>query len=131
MSDVVLTSEQSKTQIENIVTWLLADRASNAPIATKKYMTNNNLLVYLTLVSMPEANAPRLKIQVLQRVDRGVHETGYQLYGDHRFEKYENDMIFGTEASGADGSKSTPVAEEETQLLLQLLNSLQTARQTL
>lgn len=133
MSDVVLTSEQSKTQIENIVTWLLSDKASSGavPIVTKKYMTNTNLLVYLTLCSLPESNAPRLKIQVLQRVDGGVHETGYQLYGDHRFEKYENDMLFGSEPSGADGSKSSPVVEAETQLLLQLLTSLQTARQTL
>lgn len=131
MSDADLATEQSKTALENSVTWLLSDRvgSASAPIVTKKYITNANLLVYLTLCSLPDAKAPRLKVQVLQRVKGGVHETGYQLYGDHRFEKYENDMIFGTELVGADGSNSVAVGEKEIQLLLQLLGTLQSARQ--
>lgn len=133
MSDTSLATEETKTALENSVTWLLSDRMSgaNMPIVTKKYLTNNNLLVYLTLCSLPDAQAPRLKVQVLQRVDGGVHETGYQLYGDHRFEKYDNDMIFGAQPpAGADGSTNATVSENESQLLLQLLGTLQTARQT-
>jgi hypothetical protein len=133
MSESKPATEESKTTLENSVAWLLSDRlgAPGVNIATKKYMTSNNLLVYLTSCSLPEQNVPRIKVQVFQRVDRGVHETGYHLFGDHRFEKYENDMIFGTEPAGADGSARTVVAEAEAEQLLRLVSTLPEARQTI
>lgn len=134
MSEPASATEATKTALEDSVHWLLADKlsAANMPVTTNKYMTANNLLVYLTLCSLPDATAPRLKVQVFQRVNGGVHETGYHLYADHRFEKYENDMIFGQQPpAGADGSVMATVSEEEAQLLLQLTGSLTSARQTL
>ncbi len=134
MSDIVLATDEAKTTLENSVAWFLADKISSSPtIATKKYMTNDNLLVYLTNCGLPEPNVPRVKVQVFARVDGGVHETGYQLYSDRRFEKYDNDMIFGANAkNSADGTTNTEVTQEEADKLLQLLASLQTsARQTL
>src|SRR5438477_8108090 len=97
MSDTTLASDEAKTALENSVTWFLSDKLAdvNTPIATKKFLTNNNLLVYLTRCNVAELAVPRIKVQVLQRVEGGVHETNYQLFNDHRLEKYENDMIFG------------------------------------
>ena len=134
MEQVAPASEATKTALEDNAHWLLADKlnAASMPVVTNKYLTNNNLLVYVTLCSLPDASAPRVKVQVLQRVNGGVHETGYHLYSDHRFDKYENDMIFGQQPpTGADGSTSTTVSEQEAQLLLQLVGSLTSARQTL
>ena len=92
---------------------------------------SNNLLVYITRCNVSETNIPRVKVQVLQRVSGGVHESSYQLYGDHRLEKSQNDMLFGTEGGASDGSQVETVSETEGQQLLELVNSLQTARQTL
>ena len=126
-------SEATKNAIENAISWYLADKLHDATvsIATKKYLTSNNLLVYITRCNVSETNIPRVKVQVLQRVSGGVHESSYQLYGDHRLEKSQNDMPFGTEGGASDGSQVETVTETEGQQLLELVNSLQTARQTL
>lgn len=126
-------SEATKTTLENSVSWFLADKLQNAstPIATKKYLTNENVLVYLTRCNVAETSVPRVKVQVLHRVQGGVHEVGYQLFGDHRLEKYENDMIFGTAPGSASGDTSVAVTEREAQDLLALVNGLGNARQTL
>jgi hypothetical protein len=125
-------TEEVKTAIENSVSWYLADKLRDATvsIAVKKYLTSNNLLVYLTRCNVAETSIPRVKVQILQRVDGGIHESSYQLYGDHRLEKAQNDMIFGIEKA-SDGSKSETVTESEAHQLLELVNSLQNARQTL
>ncbi len=131
---MALATEESKTALEDSVSWYLADRLTDPamPIATKKYMTGDNLLVYLTRCNVAESAVPRVKVQVLRRVDGGVHETGYQLYGDHRFEKYQNAMIFGGQATeGAADAGPQQVTQEEAGQLLQLLSTLQSARQTL
>ena len=133
MGETQLASEDSKTALENSVSWYLSDKLADAstPIATKKYLTSNNLLVYLTRCNVAELTVPRIKVQVLQRVKGGVHETGYQLFGDHRLEKYQNNMIFGDGAADAMDGPSTPVSESEAKQLLELVGSLQHARQTL
>jgi len=125
-------SEEVKTALENSVSWYLADKLHDATvsIAVKKYLTSNNLLVYITRCNVAETSVPRIKVQILQRVDGGIHESSYQLYSDHRLEKTQNDMIFGTEKS-SDGSNNEPVNDAEAQQLLELVNSLQNARQTL
>lgn len=133
MNDTPLASEESKTNLENSVDWYLSDKLSDATttIVTKKYLTTDNLLVYLTRCNVAELAVPRVKVQVLRRVDGGVHETGYQLFGDHRFEKYTNAMVFGTQATTTGEPDSTnPVTEEEAKELLELVASLQTARHT-
>jgi hypothetical protein len=132
MSDTTPATEEAKTTLENSVTWYLNDKLGDpgATIVTKKYLTSDNMLVYLTKCNVAELAVPRIKVQVLQRVENGVHETGYQLFGDHRLEKYDNDMIFGA-PGGADSSQSTPVSQSEAEQLLKLVTSLQTARQTL
>lgn len=126
-------SEPTKTALENSVTWFLADKMHDAatPIVTKKYLTNDNELVYLTRCDVAETAVPRVKVQVFERVKGGVTEAGYQLYADHRFVKYSNDMIFGTKPGTAAGNTSDTVTEDEAQRLLQLVNSLTKARQTL
>jgi hypothetical protein len=60
-----------------------------------------------------------------------VRETGYQLFGDHKFIKYNNDMIFGSTAATASGDETQEVTEPEAGQLLALVNSLGDARQTL
>jgi hypothetical protein len=132
MSDVALATEPTKTSLENTVSYYLADKVHDAstPIATKKYLTNDNQLIYLTVCSVAETTVPRFKVQVLKRVDGGVHETGYQLFTDHRFVKYNNDMIFGAQP-GAAGDKMEDVTEAEAHELLDLLGTLTSARQTL
>jgi hypothetical protein len=127
-------TEATKTAIENSVTWFLSDKMQDASvsIATKKYLTNTNQLVYLTRCVVAESSVAKIKVQVLHRVQGGVHETGYQLFNDHRLMKYQNDMIFGTKAgTAANGDISTEVTEEEAQQVLQLVNTLGQARQTL
>jgi hypothetical protein len=135
MSDQAqLATEPTKTALENSVGWFLQDKLRDAstPIATKKYLTNKNELVYLTRTSVAESSVPTVKVQVFIRVQGGVAETGYQLYGDHRFQKYRNDMIFGTKpGAGPAGDAPVDVTEAEAQSLLALVNSLTTARQTL
>jgi hypothetical protein len=102
-----------------------------APIVTKKYLTNDNVLMYLTRCDVAEASVPRVKVQVFERVQGGVREVGYQLYGDHRFVKYINEMIFGTQPGTAAGDQTEDVTESEAGTLLALINNLTEARQTL
>ena len=126
-------NEAVKTALENSVAWYLSDKLQDAatPIATKKYLTPENLLIYLTSCNAAESNVPRVKVQVFERIDGGVRETSYQLYGDHRFTKYQNEMVFGNSATGADGTSNTPVGQGDADKLLDLLCGLQAARQTL
>ena len=127
-------TDEIKASLENSVNWFLADKlqATNVTIATKKYLTVDNLLVYLTRCNVSETTVPRIKVQVLNRVAGGVEETGYQLYNDHRLEKYVNSMIFGQGANNSAGdSAGVPVSQPEAEQLLELVNNLQTARQTL
>jgi hypothetical protein len=133
MSDETLATEPTKTNLENSVSHFMADKFTDAstPIATKKFLTGDNKLIYLTVCNVAETTVPRFKVQVLQRVPGGVHETGYQLFTDHRFVKYVNDMLFGTAPGGAAGDKTEPVTELEAGQLLALVNGLGAARQTL
>jgi hypothetical protein len=127
-------TEPTKTALENSVSWFLADKLQDAstPIATKKYLTSNNQLIYLTRCNVAESSVPKVKVQVFVRVDGGVHEMGYQLFADHRLVKYANDMIFGTApGSSATGNQTEEVAEDEAAQVLALVNGLTTARQTL
>jgi hypothetical protein len=126
-------TEATKTSLENSITWFLSDKLQDASttIATKKYLTVNNKLIYLTRLNAAEMSVPTFKVQVFERVDHGVHESGYQMFADHRFVKYENAMIFGTQSGTASGNVSTTVSEEDAHALLDLVNGLGTARQTL
>lgn len=128
-----LAQEATKNAIENTVTWYLSDKLTDAsmPIATKKYLTTDNKLVYLTRCNVAETTVPRIKVQVLERVQGGVSEVGYQIFADHRMTKYHNEMIFGGNASTPDGSKTEDVSEAEAGRLRDLLESLREARQTL
>jgi hypothetical protein len=118
-------TDQTKLAIENAVTWYLHEKLGGAgvSIATQKYLTNDNRLIYLTKCTVVEPAVPTIKIQVLERVDGGVHETGYQIYEDLRFEKYQTAMIFGT-ASGTADTSGQPVSETEAQELIALLAAL-------
>lgn len=133
MSNDVPASEATKNTLENNVNWFLADKLQDpaTTIARKKYLTTDNLLVYLTKCNVSEVSVPRIKVQVLRRVQGGVQEVGYQIFSDHRFEKYHNDMIFGAAPSGADGSGGESITETEAQELLGIVNGLANARQTI
>jgi len=125
--------EQTKTSLENSVSWFLQDKLQDAsiPIATKKYLTNENQLIYITKCNVADSTVPRVKVQVFERVHGGVHESGYQLFSDHRFLRYDNDMIFGNNPGTAAGDKTTEVSEKEAGEVLAMVNSLGSARQTL
>jgi hypothetical protein len=126
-------TEATKNAIENSVNWFLADKLQDPviTIATKKYSTNNNLLIYLTHCNVAETSVPRIKVQVFERVDRGVRETGYQIFADHRMTKFVNEMIFGNKPGAAVADKpNEDVTEEEAAKLVTLVNALTEARQT-
>jgi hypothetical protein len=112
MNNDPAATEETKTALENSVTWFLADKMQDASvsIATKKYLTADNLLVYLTRCAVAETSVPKVKVQVLKRVDGGIHETGYQLFGDHRLVKYVNEMIFGAAPGSPAGDQQTEVS---------------------
>ncbi len=120
-----LATEATKTALENSVSWFLAEKlgSSTIPIASAKYLTQDNLLVYLTRCDTADTSAPRIKVQVFQRAPDGVHEVNYQLFMDHRFVKSENNMIFGTAETEA-ANTSTDVSEQEGQQLVQIVNGL-------
>jgi hypothetical protein len=128
-----LATEATKNTIENTVNWYLADKLQDPviTIATKKYLTNQNVLVYLTHCNVAETSVPRIKVQVFERVDGGVRETAYQIFSDHRFTKLVNEMIFGTKAGTASGNAPEDVSEKEANELVLTINALMQARQTL
>lgn len=133
VSNEPLATEVTKNAIENSVNWFLADKLQDPviTIATKKYSTNNNLLIYLTHCNVAETSVPRIKVQVFQRVDGGVREAGYQIFSDHRMSKFVNEMIFGKNKPGATVPlQNEEVTEKEAVELLTLVNSLTQARQT-
>ena len=127
MTEIIPASEATKTAIENAVTWYLSEKlsGSTATIVTQKFITHDNRLIYLTKCSIADAAVPRIKVQVLERVTGGVHETGYQLYGDRRLERYQNAMMFGTAPSAPD-TTGEAVVETEAAELLTLVSALQT-----
>jgi len=131
MNSLVATDE-TKTALENSVAWYLSEKlaAASAPIVSQKFLTNDNRLIYLTKCSIEESGVPRVKVQVLERVDGGVHERGFQLFGDHRLEKYESSMIFGTAPTAPD-TTGTPVLESEAKELINLLGTLQNSARPL
>jgi|ERR1700683_230277 len=130
MNEPAAAAEATKTTLENSINWFLADKVQDAhtPIVTKKFLTNDNVLVYLTQCTVSETNVPRYKVQVLSRVEGGVRELGYQLFADHRLVKYSNDMIFGTQAGTAAGNEMQDVSEAEAQTILAQVNALGSAR---
>jgi hypothetical protein len=133
MDTTTPATEPTKNAIENSVSWFLSDKLQDAgsPIATKKYLTPDNQLIYLTHCNVPESSIPKVKVQRFVRVDHGVKEIGYQLFSDHRFVKYVNEMIFGTQANTPSGNQTEEVSEAEASEILNLVNSLTSARQTL
>ena len=132
MDTPINATDETKTALENAVTWYLSEKLSSgvSTIVSQKYLTNDNRLIYLTKCNIEEANVPRVKVQVLERVDGGIHETGYQLFGDHRLEKYTSSMIFGTQPGAAD-TTGTPVNEPEAKELLNLIGALQNSARAL
>ena len=133
MSTQSPATEASKNTIENTVNWYLADRLQDpvVTIATKKYLTNANKLIYLTHCNVAETSVPRIKVQIFERVDGGVRETGYQIFSDHRMTKNMNEMIFGTKPGTAAGNLSEEVSEQDAGELIAEINALTEARQTL
>ena len=132
MNNEALASEATKNIIENTVNWYLADKLSDPviTIATKKYLTSDNLLVHITHCNVAEISVPRIKVQVFERVPGGVREKGYQIFSDHRMTKNLNEMIFGTKAGTSTGDFTGEATEQEAAQLVVLLNSLTEARQT-
>jgi len=126
-------TEASKNTIENTVNWFLAEKLQDPviTIATIKFLTNENKLVYLTHCNVAETSVPRIKVQLFERVDGGVRETGYQIFSDHRMTKHVNEMIFGTKPGTAAGNVDEDVTEKEAQGLIAEINALNDARQTL
>ncbi len=100
-------------------------------IASKKYLTSRNELVYLTLCMVPSPTIPRLRVQLSIRVEGGVREEAYALYSDHRLEKSVNEMIFGRPAVAPPASDNPqPVDEDELLRVMSLLESLGPEHQT-
>lgn len=133
MSSTALATEETKNTIENSVNWFLADKLQDpaTTIATKKYLTNDNKLIYLTHCNVAELSVPRIKVQVFERVDGGVCETAYQIFSDHRMNKVVNEMIFGTKPGTAAGNIGEEVSEVEAAALAGHIANLTQARPTL
>lgn len=130
---IELASDSTKTALENAVYALLADRmaGSSMPITTKKYLTNDNNLVYLTQCNVAETAIPRVRVQVLKRVAGGVHETNYSLYVDQRLESTENPMIFG-EANQTRSDETPKSVDDATAVaLIEMIGKLPEAQQRL
>lgn len=132
VNNELLASEATKNTIENSVNWYLADKLQDpvVTIATKKYLTSENLLIHITHCNVAEISVPRIKVQVFERVEGGVREKGYQIFSDHRMTKNLNEMIFGTKAGTSLGDFTGEVTEQEGQELVALLSTLNNARQT-
>lgn len=129
-----LATEATKATLENNVSWFLADKlaATSTPIVTNKYITNDNVLIYISRCSVANASAPRIKVQILKRVDGGVHEASYQLFDDRRLTRTDNQMIFGASDAGASSDvTSIDVTEAEAQELVVTVNALAEARPAL
>jgi len=133
VNNATLATEATKNTIENTVNWYLADKLQDpiTTIATKKFLTTDNKLIYLTHCNVAEVAVPRIKVQVFERVAGGVRETGYQIFSDHRMTKFVNDMIFGTKPAGSGDQVSDEVSEAEATELIQVMGALGEARQTL
>lgn len=128
-----LATEASKTTLENSVSWFLADKMGTSirPIATNKYLTNDNLLVFITKCDVADSSAPRIKVQIFKRIDGGVHEANFQLFMDHRFIRSETNMVFGVAPENAPLSdEAVDVTEDEAQALITQVNALANARLT-
>jgi hypothetical protein len=119
-------TEATLSRLENTASALLSNDSviMNTPIITKKYQTQDNRLVYLTECNIAEIAVPRLRVQILERVDGGVNETSYALYADQRFECTKNPMIFGDTSGPAETSTPTAVDEDTAEWLIQLIQSL-------
>ncbi len=130
MSNEPLATEATKNAIEDAVNGFLADRLQDPviTIAMKKFMTNDNVLIYLTHCNVAEISVPRIRIQVLRRVDGGVEETAYQIFSDHRFTKFVNAMIFGKRPEASPQHETEDVAEVEASELLAQIHALADAR---
>jgi len=126
-------TEASKNTIENTVNWFLAEKLQDPviTIATIKFLTNENKLIYLTHCNVAETSVPRIKVQLFERVDGGVREIAYQIFADHRMTKHVNEMIFGTKPGTAAGNLDEEVTEKEAEGLIAEINALSNARQTL
>ncbi|GAC1368899.1 MAG: hypothetical protein NVSMB39_0150 [Candidatus Saccharimonadales bacterium] len=133
MSTSSYATEETKNAIENAVNWFLADKLQDpaTTIATKKYLTNENKLIYITHCNVAELSVPRIKVQLFERVEGGVRELAYQIFSDHRMNKVVNEMIFGNKSGTADGNSSEEVSQEEAAALSAEVNALAQARQTL
>jgi hypothetical protein len=133
MSSKTLATENTKNTIEDTVNWFLADKLQDPAItiATKKFLTNENVLIYLTHCNVAELSVPRIKVQVFERVDGGVREAGYQIFSDHRMTKFVNEMIFGMKPGTQAGNSTEDVTEEEAAALAERIKGLTEARQTL
>jgi hypothetical protein len=126
MSDMNPATDATKNELENAISWYLNDKlaSSGTTIATQKYLTTDNRLIYLTRCTVASSAIPTVKVQIFERVEGGVHETGYQLYSDRRLESYKNAMIFGTTPSGPDIT-GQPVDEPSAQARVALISALQ------
>ncbi|MEO7617561.1 MAG: hypothetical protein ABIS59_01845 [Candidatus Saccharibacteria bacterium] len=129
-----LATEATKATLENNVSWFLSEKlaASNMPIATNKYITGDNVLIYITKCNVSDASAPRIKVQVLKRITGGVHESSYQLFNDQRLTRTDNQMIFGAAEAGTPTDlPPADVTESEAQELIKTVNALSEARTAL
>lgn len=129
MSAKLATTAQ-KNYLQERVLILISDTYKIVPPGTtvqaKRYLTNDNQFVYLT---HSQANTPMvapIKIQVFQRVDGGVRETIYRLYGDHRLTRETNLMIFGQAPDSPQVDQANDVTEDEAATLCTIVDSLNT-----
>ena len=117
-------SETTLMSLENLASMVLDDRslAVATPITTKKYLTGDNRLVYLTRCTVAESAVPKLRIQIFERIHGGVRETSYALY--RRFEQTINLMIFSDRPGQEEMPTPTPVDESTAASLIEFIDRL-------
>jgi hypothetical protein len=126
-------NEATLIQLENATNAILDDRseAMATPITTKKYLTRDNRLVYLTKCTVAESAVPNLRIQIFERIHDGVRETSYALFADRRFEQTINLMLFSERPGPGEMPKPTPVDESTALSLIDFVGRLsETDRRT-
>ena len=119
-------SEATLMSLENLASSILDDRSMTmaTPITTKKYLTGDNRLVYLTRCTVAESAVPNLRIQIFERIHGGVRETSYALFTDRRFEQTVNPMIFSDRPGPGEMPKPTPVDESTAESLIEFIGRL-------
>jgi hypothetical protein len=113
-------------QISDVVSALLAAKLEelSAPTATRKFVTPDTGMIYITYSPGAEGADPKAIIKIVQRVVGGLQDTTYRLYADSRFYVDNQVKLFGGTDKADTAIKPVPADDKTTQWVLDLITSL-------